>query len=214
MIAIFDHESNPLTPAMKGSIGDCLKYVQAHKVKLDRANLAGITLDQACLTDQMIHNASFDDAVLPQAKFTNCVFVECTFRRTNLQHSVFDNCIFKYCEFDAAELHGSFFPSTLFQHCLLQDAKSFLAQFHLGSTSVTILDSHVLIDDRRYHYPNCLKYWDDLCTDHDLSPIEQDQLLESLRHFTRMRELWLLQINARRSEGDCLTAEVQGYTGV
>lgn len=192
MIAIFNREGHPLTPAMRGSIRECLQYVHDHKVCLDNANLADITLHNASFTDLIIHNACFDNAVLPQATFKNCVFVECQFRNARLGFSTFENCIFKLCDFTEAHLNEALLLSTSFQHCLLRQASTFVAQIHIGSTLVTAVDAKIVIDDKLYRFPNLLSFWNAICEEHELSKVEQDQVLHGMKYLAMMRELYLL----------------------
>lgn len=195
MIALFNLDRFPITPAMHGETPDLLTYLQANCPRIERGDFRNFEFEAAI---QGLHfsGCSFDHASLRNVWFSHCIFENCSFVEANLDDCNLDQCRFEGCDFANASFIGAMQNATIFAGNDFSRALTFFLHVNAFGLSITAIDeilhiskpnnsisvSHSEFFRDWYHYVH---------TQLALNTMQEEMLCESLFMTRNLFQNWL-----------------------
>ena len=195
MIALFNLDRFPITPAMHGDPPQLLSYLQEHCPRIERGDFRHFVFESVI---QGLHfsGCSFDHASLRNVHFSKCIFENCTFVEANLDDCNLDNCRFEGCDFANASFIGAMQNATIFAGNDFSRALTFFLHVTAFGLSITAIDEILHIRTKAnsisVSYSELFRDWYHLVHTHlALTTLQVSMAKDSIRLIQQLFHSWL-----------------------
>lgn len=196
MIALFNLDRHPLTPAMDGHIEELLSHIHAHLTTIVFGDFRNLALANKRLGGLTFDGCSFDHASLSNALLDNCTFRNCTFVDTNLDDCSMLNCSFYGCDFTNASFIGAVESRSTFRGNDFSKSRTFFSQTSSLGLDITAIDEILQISANKESitvgYIELQRDWYYFVHSRlQLTPVQVRMLDDATRHLQRLFQFWL-----------------------